>query len=96
MRLFSFYFIAPSPFPFIDFTHFFFSMCNSFTPALQKLAQLYMALLYYSRWAYLGNYMDGKKTVLDLVAKICVLGICTIVSIIKHWVVNYTNRNMSL
>ena len=51
---------------------------------------------YYAWWAHLaniilkwGNYMDGKKIVLDLWAKICVLGICKVVSIIKLCVVNY-------
>lgn len=57
----------------------------------------------YARWAHpentilkWGNYMDGKNIGLDLWAKISVLGICKIVSIIKLWVVNYINRNKSL
>lgn len=57
----------------------------------------------YARWSHpeniilkWENYMDGKNIGLDLWAKISVLGICKIVSIIKLWVVNYIHRNKSL
>lgn len=40
--------------------------------------------------------MNGKKIVFDWAAKICAVGIYKIVPIIKHWVVNYANRNMPL
>lgn len=40
--------------------------------------------------------MDGKTIVFDWAAKISAVGIYKIVSGIKHWLVNYANRNMLL
>lgn len=60
------------------------------------LAQSYKTLLHYGRWAHFGNYMNGKKIVFDWAAKICAGGTYKIVSVIRHWVVNYANRNMPL
>lgn len=80
----------------------FFPMCGSVTPTLQKVNSMICHLVMLGgltqkitilKW---GNYMDGKNIGLDLWAKISVLGICKIVSIIKLWVVNYINRNKSL